>query len=282
MDVNDLTSFFRKIFKPARRAKISSNDLKLWTQNYEHKYDGLKHKELIVKFIEDMRAFIEVDLESKKSWNNPDSPQKFLIDLAKTGTMQYGIFYGYIPKDKIEMLKPYIEKLIVKIFELRNFKGFNLIIKNETSLNMKSGSIKLNWNESFNQPESTNKSTKKSTNSSDKKESSKKSINNSSDKKESSKKSRERSRQRSRIDSIKPVVDSTMIPLELANRLAMPIYDPNMISQQQLLKEIKRDVRKNIKKLRQDIKKTNTTETSIKPNDKDVVNSVIEEGTLLN
>jgi len=218
---------FKKIFSVDRKNKIDSDDLKGMATSYQLKYSGLTNGELVLKFMDDFKKYLEFSLEEEKCWHNPNNPQYFLTSLAKVGTLSYPIFRGYIPPKKVKLLRPYVEKMIVKIFQLKDFKGFDLVFKHCHKVTS-AGSITLAWGD-FSIDEQKRRRTTR----------------------EDRKREREISRSHTLTLNTTPLLSK-----DVAEKISVPIYDPNILSQEKMMKEIKRDVRKNISKLRADIKKS--------------------------
>lgn len=243
MDTMVFATKFKKIFSVDRKNKIDSQDLKEMATSYQLKYSGMTDQELILNFSEDFKKYLEFTLEDQGHWHNPKSPQDFLTDLAKVGTLSYPIFRGYIPQDKVKLLTPYIEKMIVKIFQFKDFRGFDLIFKHCHKITS-SSSITLSWGDfSIDEIKARRQSRLE--------------------------RKLERKVSRSHNLSLKT---SPLLSDNAVKSISVPIYDPNLLSQEKIIKEIKRDVRKNISKLRSDIKKNviaeqqlNQKKASLKP-----------------
>ena len=197
--------------------KITSNDLQKLSNKYQHKYNKMNNKELIGAFIDDMHKYMKFDLGKEKYWHNPKSPQDFLLEMAKVGTLEWPIYYGYIPREKEIMLKPYIEKLIVKVFQLQNFDGFYLKFKYSKTITNAS-KISLRWGGV-------------------------------------PKNRQHRYRQESRSHTIEPIKRNEFISDAVAKSIIVPIYDPQLISREQMMEEIKHDIKRNISNLRREIKR---------------------------
>lgn len=272
----DATSFLGKlknIFSVDRKNKIDADDLKDLTSGYQSKYKGLSDQQLILAFSEDFKRYLKFLLAEEKCWYNPDSPQYFLLSSARAGTLSIILFNGYIPKDKLKLLEPYIKKMIIKIFQLRDFDGFSLVIKHRNKITS-SSSITLVWGD--HQPKTPSadqaviqilepkKKSKKTQNSA-----SKQITQNSASKQVSKNNYLNKKGKWAKSGSNKSLLGgsktdesslfnleaSELISEDVVEKIEIPVYDPSTYSKDEIVNEIRKDVQNNCMKLRSEIKR---------------------------
>lgn len=114
-----------------RKKGLIAQELQELNQTYLRQYSGLSKEAVVEKFMKSFNKWLQHDLEEKGYWHNPREPEKYLSDLARVGTFSVFIYHGYLPEKHQEMLLPSLQKKLLKVFNLKNFKGFQLQFVNQ-------------------------------------------------------------------------------------------------------------------------------------------------------
>lgn len=146
MNTSDLTKKFKALLNRHRKKKLSAEELQQLNTDYQCQYARMTDKEASEAFVENVLKFMKHELSPNGYWNNPDSPQDYLKSLAQVGTFSTVVYNGFIPEEMEELFIKYLEKSLVQVFTLKNFRGFSLQLTRNGKATCVT-SVKLVWNE---------------------------------------------------------------------------------------------------------------------------------------
>lgn len=145
MDTIEISSKFKNYISRNNSLNLDSNYLKQLNREYQSQYDQMNEKDAILKFLNNMASYLKYSLTEDGHYDNPNSPQDYLMNLATIGTYGITVYSGYIPKKYEKKFKIVAEKYLKQFFHLKNFDGFNLIFNHDFK-NTCITNIRLTWN----------------------------------------------------------------------------------------------------------------------------------------
>lgn len=119
----------------------SAQELQKINQNYISKYQNKSDPEIVKLFISDLRKFLDFTMEEDGVLHDPT---QYLINKAQIGFCWVYVYQGYVPTEKIEILRKPIINYLIKYFDLDTFNGFHLEFKSYPHHFLTT--IKLQWN----------------------------------------------------------------------------------------------------------------------------------------
>lgn len=139
-----MTAKLKHLTGQFRRNGLTSNELQDLNQTYLRQYHGLSKDDIVEKFMRNFNNYLQTELEEKGYWHNPHEPEQHLRDLAKVGTFAIFCYHGFVPEKHQEMLRPFLQKKLIRIFNLKSFQGFRIqFVQTKKCAHMTS--IRLSW-----------------------------------------------------------------------------------------------------------------------------------------